>query len=150
MIFYPARPEGRIHAAGPALLGSRRGDDAVPGLGKRKAADIHPEERVTPAGRFVAEIARDANDEDILWLDREAALSMRRVGDPDPARLSGQRLATPMSADKRITNGAIELPTLLFDRVVKPAFEPHAGIVYILPETRPAMAMFDAYQVGPK
>jgi hypothetical protein len=45
---------GRLHAAAPALLGEARGDDEVPGIGDRALSSIRPEEKTTPAGRFVA------------------------------------------------------------------------------------------------
>ena len=51
--------DGRLRGAAPALLGLALGDDAVPGIGERKLADIRPEERTTPAGRFVAALDRN-------------------------------------------------------------------------------------------
>ena len=63
--------DGHLLGASPALLGLARGDDSVPGIGERPMADIRPEERTTPAGRFAAEMGRNANGEDILWVDYE-------------------------------------------------------------------------------
>src|SRR6476661_8208917 len=46
--------DGQLRGTGPALLGLARGDDSVPGIGERALSTIRPEERTTPAGRFVA------------------------------------------------------------------------------------------------
>ena len=142
-------PDGRLLGASPALLGLARGDDSVPGIGERKMADILPGERTTPAGRFAAEMGRNAGGEDILWVDYDNAVSMHRVRATNPAERRLQRLATRTPKDNRISYGCINLPAAFYDRVVKPAFEPHDGIVYVLPETRSALAVFGAYPVTP-
>ena len=139
--------DGRLLGASPALLGSAKGDDSVPGIGERKIADIRPEERTTPAGRFEAEMGRNASGEDILWVDYDNAVSMHRVRATNPAERRLQRLASPTPDDNRISYGCINLPAAFYDRVVKPTFEPQAGIVYVLPETRAALPLFGAYRV---
>ena len=48
--------DGRLRGAAPALLGLARGDDSIPGIGDRNMSDMRPEERTTPAGRFVASL----------------------------------------------------------------------------------------------
>jgi len=138
---------GRLLGASPALLGLAHGDDSVPGIGERKIADIRPEERTTPAGRFEAEMGRNASGEDILWVDYDNAVSMHRVRATNPAERRLQRLASPTPNDNRISYGCINLPAAFYDRIVRPAFEPHAGIVYVLPETRPALPLFGAYPI---
>ena len=42
-----------LRDATPVLLGSAPGDDSVPGIGSQPIAEVRPEERTTPAGRFV-------------------------------------------------------------------------------------------------
>ena len=140
---------GRLLASAPALLGLARGDDSVPGIGERKIADIRPFERTTPAGRFNAELGSNAGGEDILWVDYDNAVSMHRVRATNPAERRLQRLASKTPNDNRISYGCINLPAAFYDQIVKPAFEPHDGIVYVLPETRPAVAVFGAYTVTP-
>ena len=142
-------PEARLLGASPALLGLAKGDDSVPGIGERPMAEIRPEERTTPAGRFAAEMGRNASGEDILWVDYDSAVSMHRVRATDPAERRLQRLASRTPADNRISYGCINLPASFYDRIVKPAFEPRDGIVYVLPETRPAVKVFGAYTVPP-
>jgi hypothetical protein len=39
------------------------------------------------------------------------------------------------------------LPAQFYDKVVSPAFTGTSGIVYILPETRPAREVFRSYDV---
>ncbi len=139
---------GRLQRTSPALLGLARGDDSVPGIGERPIAQIRPEERTTPAGRFEAEMGTNANGEDILWVDYDAAISMHRVRTSNRAERRLQRLASPSIADNRISYGCINLPAAFYDEVVKPLFAARNGIVYVLPETRPARAVFGAVNVA--
>ncbi|MEO6745849.1 MAG: hypothetical protein ABIS28_01120 [Caldimonas sp.] len=139
--------DGVLRGASPALLGAAKGDDSVPGIGERPIADIRPEERTTPAGRFAAEMGVNAKGEDILWVDYDDAVSMHRVRATNPAERRLQRLASSTPMDNRISYGCINLPAAFYDTVVKPAFQPHNGIVYVLPETRSAQALFGAYPV---
>lgn len=133
--------QGQLRGAAPALLGLARGDDTAAGIGQRRLAAISPEERTTPAGRFVAALGHDFV-QDILWLDYDAALSLHRVvaGNRDDRRY--QRLASASPLDNRISYGCINVPVTFYDNVVVPAFTGTVGIVYILPETRPIEEVF--------
>jgi hypothetical protein len=135
-------PDGRLRDASPALLGLAHGDDSVPGIGERPMAQIRPEERTTPAGRFVAELGVNSEGEDILWVDYDDAISMHRVRATKPVERRLQRLASPTASDNRISYGCINLPAAFYDLAVKPAFAAKGGIVYVLPETRPLNATF--------
>ena len=66
----------------------------------------------------------------------------------NPAERRLQRLATPSIADNRISYGCINLPAAFYDEVVKPLFSAHNGIVYVLPETRPAREVFGVVNVA--
>lgn len=136
--------KGELRGASPVLLGSARGDDSVPGIGQRKMADILPKERTTPAGRFVVEPGRNAQGEDIFWVDYDAAISMHRVRVTVKAERRLERLASATPADNRISYGCINVPVSFFNQVVNPAFSKQHGVVYVLPETRPLSAVFTA------
>ncbi len=132
---------GRIIGAAPALLGLGHGDDTVPGIGQRELATIRPEERTTPAGRFQASLGNDF-EQDILWIDYAAALSMHRVIVGNPKDHRAARLASPSPLDNRISYGCVNVPAAFYDKIVAPTFEGTVGIVYILPETKPLDAVF--------
>ncbi|MGA2402033.1 MAG: hypothetical protein ABSG91_10030 [Syntrophobacteraceae bacterium] len=136
---------GRLRGASPVLLGLARGDFSVPGIGKRKLSDIRPEERTTPAGRFVASLGFNFNRKDVLWVDYDGAVSLHRVITNNPKEHRLERLATPSPLDKRISYGCINVPAKFFDDVVKPTFTKTEGIVYVLPETRPIGEIFKSY-----
>ena len=72
-------PDGQLRGAAPALMGMARGDDSVPGIGERKLSTIRPEERTTPAGRFIAGFGQVRGEETILWVDYEDAISIHPV-----------------------------------------------------------------------
>jgi hypothetical protein len=133
---------GKERASAPILLGLARGDDSVPGIGERPMAQIRPEERTTPAGRFASEPGRNLQGEDIVWVDYDAAVSMHRVRATNPAERRLQRLATPSVEDNRISYGCINVPAAFYDAHVKPTLGTRHGVVYVLPETRPLAAVF--------
>jgi hypothetical protein len=134
---------GRMRAFAPALLGIAKGDDTVPGIGDKKIADIKPEERTTPAGRFVAEFGESSSrGEDVVWVDYDAAVSMHRVVTSNPKEHRLQRLATPSPKDNRISYGCINLPKAFYEKWVGPMVAQTRTIIYVLPETRPARQVF--------
>ncbi len=139
-------PEGRLRGASAALLGLARGDDSVPGIGERKLADIRPQERTTPAGRFVASLGSDLGIKDVVWVDYANAISLHRVITTKPKERRLQRLATPTPADNRISYGCVNVPAKFYDTVVRPAFTGASGVVYILPEVRSLSAVFAGYR----
>ncbi len=142
---YVFTPDGRLQGASPILLGSRAGDDTVPGVGQKTIAEVQADERTTPAGRFLAEPGRNAHGEDVVWVDYDAAVSMHRVRVVDPAERRLERLATPTPADNRISYGCINVPVDFFENVLKPFFHKSYGMVYVLPEDRDLQAVFPAY-----
>jgi hypothetical protein len=137
--------DGRLRGAAPALLGLARGDYSVPGIGDREFSDMRPEERTTPAGRFVASLGYNYKGKDVLWVDYDSAVSLHRVITTKPAERRLQRLATPTPLDNRISYGCINVPTEFYDRVVSPTFTGTKGIVYVLPETRANSEIFASY-----
>ncbi|MDB5492901.1 MAG: hypothetical protein JWP86_238 [Phenylobacterium sp.] len=139
-------PDGRLRGASAALLGLARGDDSVPGIGDRKLSTIRPEERTTPAGRFIASLGADLGVKDVLWVDYADAISLHRVITTKPKERRLQRLATPTPADNRISYGCINVPARFYDSVVRPAFTGTNGVVYILPEVRSLASVFTAYR----
>ncbi|MDO8945066.1 MAG: hypothetical protein Q8N17_13720 [Burkholderiaceae bacterium] len=137
--------QGQLRGAAAALLGMARGDDAVPGIGQRPLSSIRPEERTTPAGRFVAELDRNLQGQEILWVDYDGAVSLHRVITGNSKERRRERLATPTPLDNRISYGCINVPAQFFDTVVRPAFAATTGIVYVLPEIRSTREVFGAY-----
>lgn len=137
--------DGRLQGAAPALLGLARGDDSVPGIGERQLSTIRPEERTTPAGRFVASLGRDVHGQEMLWVDYDTAISLHRVVKGKPSEQRAQRLNSATAADNRISYGCINVPVNFYDKVVSPAFKGTNGVVYVLPETRSAREVFGSY-----
>ena len=137
--------DGGLRGASPALLGQSSGDDSAPGIGTRKLADIRPEERTTPAGRFVASLGQNLHGGEVLWVDYDAAISLHPVVTSNARERRLQRLASATPLDNRISYGCINVPPQFYRNVVSPAFRQSDGIVYILPETRPASAVFPRY-----
>ena len=139
--------QGQIRGASAALLGLAIGDDSVPGIGQRKLSSIRPAERTTPAGRFVASLARDIHGQEVLWVDYETAVSLHPVVKGQPKERRAERLASSSPQDKRISYGCINVPVRFYEKVVSPSFTGTSGIVYVLPETRSAREVFGSYDV---
>lgn len=126
----------------PVLVGAAIGDDSVPGIGTRPMSQISPNERTTPAGRFRMEPGRNLNNEDIFWIDYEAAVSLHRLRHSSPVERRPARLASVTPADNRISYGCINLPPNFYDNVIIPLFSVGSGWIYVLPETRPVSSLF--------
>jgi len=137
--------DGRLRGAAPVLLGLARGDDAIPGIGDMKLSDIRPEERVTPAGRFVASLGLNFHGKDVLWVDYDGAVSMHRVVTHNPKERRLERLASRNPLDHRISYGCINVPVKFYEDVVSPSFTGTHGIVYVLPDTRSISEIFESY-----
>lgn len=134
----------------PVLLGAAPGDDSVLGIGQRPINQVRPEERTTPAGRFVSAPGRNASGDAVVWVDYSAAVSMHRVRPVDPKERRLERLASPDPAERRISYGCINVPVAFFDAVVHPMLAAGQGVVYVLPERKPVREAFAAsYAVAP-
>ncbi|WP_193531713.1 hypothetical protein [Roseateles aquatilis] len=136
------RPDGKLIASTPVLLGYAAGDDSVAGIGLRPIAEVRPSERTTPAGRFVAQPGKNALHEDVLWVDYDAAVSMHRVRVTNPAERRLERLASPTPKDNRISFGCINMPVKFFENTLWPNFGQRGGIVYVLPEKKSMEQVF--------
>jgi hypothetical protein len=136
---------GTLRAATAVLLGLAQGDVSPPGIGDRKLSQIKPAERITPAGRFVADTGVNLSGQDIIWVDYAAAIAIHRATDVKPgltARDRLARLASPSPRDRRISHGCINVSPTFYDAFLRPAFAQSSGIVYILPETKALAAVF--------
>lgn len=133
---------GHLLGAGPTLLGMQRGDGTAAGIGGKAISAIAPGDRTTPAGRFVASLAPDLQGRQILWVDYDSSLALHRVAKGTSAERRAERLHSASPDDNRISYGCINVAVPFFERVVIPAFTHSSGVVYILPETRPAAEVF--------
>lgn len=144
---YVFAPDARLKDSSPVLLGQARGDDIVPGSGAKTPAQMKPEEKTTPAGRFVAEPGVNADDEDVIWVDYENAISMHRVRPAVASEHRVERLASDAPADNRISFGCINLPVAFYENVARPTAVEYGAVVYVLPEVRTLQQVFGAYDV---
>lgn len=144
-MLYVFDADGNLRGASAVLLGSARGDDSVPDIGSRPVAAVRPEERTTPAGRFIAERGTNTQGEDVIWVDYDAAVSMHRVRTTNPAERRLERLATPSAIDNRISYGCINVPVAFYETIVAPTFSGKRALVYVLPEVRQLTQVFPFY-----
>jgi hypothetical protein len=137
---YAFDPAGRFQGDAPVLLGMGVGDRML--LPSAKMSQMPPHTRITPAGRFVSKLARDAKGKELLVLDYKAAFSLHPVVKGKPHERRADRHASVTGADNRISFGCINVPVPFYEGVISRAFARTHGIVYILPETSQASAMF--------
>jgi hypothetical protein len=126
----------------PVLLGRARGDHSLPGIGSMPLAQIRPEDRTTPAGRFKADVGENLRGEKVVWVDYDGGVSMHPVLTTERSERREQRLATPTPADNRVSYGCINVPTAFHHAVVLGTVQRGPSIVYVLPESRPLSAVF--------
>ncbi len=134
-------PAGQLQGAAPALLGMSRGDRLL-APNSATMSQMPPDVRITPAGRFVSSLAIDSHGKELLVLDYDASISLHPVVKGTPAEHRAERLASPTPLDNRISFGCINVPLAFYTTFVHPAFNQTKGIVYVLPETRPASELF--------
>lgn len=144
---YVFSPDGKLKDSAPVLLGSAQGDDSFPGIGNKPLKAIRPHEKTTPAGRFVAEIGLNANREDVVWVDYDAAVSMHRIRPTSLKERRLERLASLTTDDNRISFGCINLPVSFYENVLSPTVRKLGAVVYVLPETRSPQKVFGSYDV---
>lgn len=137
--------DGDLRGATPALLGLARGDDSVPGIGDRQLEMIRPEERTTPAGRFLASFGPAFGKDDAFWVDYATAISLHPTPTTNPKEHRLRRLLTPSPKDNRITYGCINVPRAFYEGVIRPTFKGTRGVVYILPEAKPLDEVFPTF-----
>ena len=142
-------PQGKLLANTPALLGAAIGDDSVPGIGEKPLSQVKPEEKTTPAGRFIAEPGVNAGGEDVVWVSYDLAVSMHRVRPTVKSEHRLERLASPTPADNRISFGCINLPPKFYEQVLNPTVRKYGAVIYVLPETKTPGELFGAYDVPP-
>ena len=133
-------PSGQFQGDAPVLLGMGTGDVML--APSAAMSQMPPHTRITPAGRFVSKLAKDAKGKELLVLDYKAAFSLHPVVKGKPHERRAQRLGSVTADDNRISFGCINVPVPFYETVISPAFASTHGIVYILPETSQASAMF--------
>ena len=139
---YVFAADGKLIDSSPVLLGATPGDDSAPDIGTRPMSLVKQEEKTTPAGRFVAWAGKNASNEDVVWVDYDAAVSMHRVRMVDPKERRYERLKSTNPADRRISYGCINVPVPFFESVVWPLLQRSRAVAYVLPETRAVGEVF--------
>jgi hypothetical protein len=139
--------QGKLKGTTPVLLGKARGDDSAPGIGTKPLSLVKEEEKTTPAGRFVAELGRNTNGEDIIWVDYDSAVSMHRLRKVAEEERRYERMATPTKDDNRISFGCINVPLQFYEGVLDPTVRKTGAIVYVLPDVKDIKQVFGAYDV---
>lgn len=142
-------PDGQVVSDTPALLGAAIGDDSVPGIGDKPLSQVRPEEKTTPAGRFIAEPGANLTGEDVVWVSYDLAVSMHRVRPIVKSERRLERLASPSPDDNRISFGCINLPPAFYEGVLSPTVNKYGAVIYVLPETRSPAEVFGSYEVPP-
>lgn len=135
---------GRLLGSAPVLVGLARGDDSAPGIGNLQLLAISPDERTTPAGRFVARFGPSAGHGTVFWVDYADAISMHPVITTNPREHRLRRIKSAAPEDHRISYGCINVPAKFYVDVVRKAFG-GGGVVYVLPDTKPLRDVFPGF-----
>lgn len=144
LVFSPA---GQLKGSTPALLGMARGDRMLAPNDAPMSA-MPPQVRITPAGRFVSRLGIDSQGKELLILDYDASLSLHAVVKGTPKERRAERLNSATAQDNRISYGCVNVPVEFYRTIVSPAFTKTKGIVYVLPETSTASALFGIQPAG--
>jgi hypothetical protein len=138
---------GQLLGEAPVLIGSAIGDDSAPGIGNREMHAIKPEERTTPAGRFVARLGPALGKyRQVLWVSYELSIAIHPVVTANAREQRKMRLDSPSPADNRITYGCINVAGDFYKNMVEPLFAGTSGIAYVIPETKPLSEVIPGFQ----
>ncbi len=142
---YVFRADGQLAGDSPILLGSARGDDIAPHVGEHaQTGNVPPEERTTPAGRFEASPGRNAQGENIVWVDYDSAFAIHRVRPGFSYQARNSRLASAQVAGRRVSWGCVVVPVAFYQQVVDRVLGTAHSVVYVLPETTTMQQVFEA------
>lgn len=136
---------GEFLGSAPVLVGLARGDDSTPGIGDLKLSQISPDERTTPAGRFVAGFGDSDGHGTMLWVDLPDAISLHPVMSVGPGEHRLQRIKSSDPSQHRISYGCINVPKAFYDDVVLTALAGGNAVVYVLPDTKAIDDVFPAF-----
>ena len=139
---------GKLSGATPVLIGMGIGDTFPPGVINMEMNETQPWQRVTPAGRFEAEVYEKPNGKSSIWVDYDAGIALHRMPTRKTAQRRAERMVSPRPEDHRITYGCINVPGAFYEEVILPAFQARGGIAYVLPEKMPLRAVFKSYDAG--
>jgi len=141
-------PMGKPLAAVPVLIGIAVGDEASPGVGSKRLADLGPAEKTTPAGRFLAKFGLPVSGERVLWVDYATSVALHPIPkDAGAHERRRERMLSPTPDDNRITFGCINVPKAFYSGALSPLFHKKGGYVYVLPDTRPLEEVFPRLRV---
>jgi hypothetical protein len=138
----------QLQGAAPVLLGLAVGDEGLVDMSGREVSSLRPDERTTPAGRFVAEPGHNLQGEDVVWFDYAAKLAIHRLRPDLQRERRAQRLASAKVDDNRISLGCIVVPVFFYDKVIRPVLGQSRSVIYVLPETRSLRDMLGALQAS--
>ena len=138
---YVFSSDGRLIGDSPVLVGLTHGDEVEPGIGRKAIAQVRPDERRTPAGRFASVPGHTLTGDRVIWLDYDEGIAMHTIVTNVPAEERARRMASPVPADHRISYGCINFPPPFFADVVAPALA-RGSVVYVLPDTRSIADVF--------
>ena len=139
---------GTLVGMSSTILGQSRGDIPVPGAGQKNPADLLPDERKTPAGRFESQPGRNLHGEPVVWVDYDTGIAIHRVRPGISQMQRTASLATEDPNDKRLSLGCVVVPEQFFLSVVLPTLGHVHGTIYVLPEDGPVQAMFNEPKAG--
>jgi hypothetical protein len=140
--------KGKPLAAEPVLIGIAKGDEASPGVGSKKLADLGPAEKTTPAGRFLAKFGIPVGGQRVLWVDYATSVALHPIPpDAGPREHRRERMLSPTPDDNRITFGCINVPKAFYTKLLSPLFRKKGGYVYVLPDTKPIEDVFPRLRI---
>lgn len=139
---------GRLIRSTAVLLGMGVGDTWAPGVVEMTMYQTQPWQRITPAGRFVADEDRNDKGQRVLWVDYDTGIAIHKLPTKKTAQRRHERILSADPAEHRITFGCINVAPAFYDQVVHPHFKGKGGVVYVLPEVIAVKSVFKSYDVG--
>lgn len=139
--------DGKLLRTAPVLIGMGVGDRYAPGVAEMDMYDLKPWQRITPAGRYVADEGSNLDGERVLWVHYDSGVAIHKIPTKFTKQRRHERMRSPTPEDNRITYGCINVPPSFYDEVVARYFRNKGGVVYVLPDSTPLRTVFRSYDV---
>lgn len=133
---------GLFLGSAPILIGLSRGDDSAAGVGELKLAEISADQRITPAGRFLAAFGASMGHGLVFWVDRRDGIALHPVMSVNAGERRLERIQSSDPAQHRISYGCINVPTSFYQKILLTALVQGEAVVYVLPDTKSVDEVF--------
>lgn len=144
-MLYAFSADGALLNKTPVLTGKSIADVAPESATGKNLDNYTDAEKVTPAGKFTGKFTYSADYGSIIALDEtndgSSLIAVHRTYLGTPSENRAGRLASPTTADNRISYGCVNVPSAFYDSVIAPNYVGESQVI-VMPDKSDAKKFF--------